>query len=310
MAIQRLSKVIGFVLVVLLLTTTDAEAQQKLGDVITNTMKSIQTLPNLLSLVAYLSGSFFAVWGIFKFKDHVDNPSQNPLSAGVKRFLAGGMFLALPAMAKALKGTFFAGGGPGISTTTPSHMSLASGSGMDKMIVDFVSNTYGPMSMLLQVFTYIAAIILLLTAISRLIKTAQDGPRGPTGLGTIMTFLVAGALFSFGDMMGSFSSSLFGDANVSVNANIGATVISDQADRDKVAAVIEAVMLFIMIVGAIAFIRGLFVLRAFADGSTNATLAQGLTFLIGGVLAINLGELVNVLQATVGINPLSGLSFG
>src|SRR3990170_6638963 len=110
MAIQRLSKVIGFALVVLLLTTTDAEAQQKLGDVITNTMKSIQTLPNLLSLVAYLSGSFFAVWGIFKFKDHVDNPAQNPLSAGVKRFLAGGMMLSGPYMYQALRGTLFAGG--------------------------------------------------------------------------------------------------------------------------------------------------------------------------------------------------------
>ena len=60
-------------------------------------------------------------------------------------------------------------------------------------------------------------------------------------------------------------------------------------------------MTFIMIVGIIAFIRGLFVLRAFAEGSQNATIMQALTFLFGGALAINLGDLVNVLGATVGV---------
>ncbi|HEX2753172.1 MAG TPA: hypothetical protein VHP34_08775, partial [Alphaproteobacteria bacterium] len=63
---------------------------------------------------------------------------------------------------------------------------------------------------------------------------------------------------------------------------------------------------FVMLVGYIAFIRGWFVLKAFADGQQGATVAQGLTFLIGGSLAINLGELVNALQETVGI---AGITF-
>ena len=306
MAIQYLSRIIGLALVVLLATTTDAHAQAStLGDVITNVMKSLGGIPTILSIVAYMLGPSFIVWGVFKFKDHVDNPSQNPLSAGIKRFLAGGMFLALPFMLKALKGTLTTG--QVLNVGARAHAGSVSAGGMDKMIVDFVSNVYGPISLLLQAFTYIAGIALLLTAISRLIKTAQDGPRAPAGLGTIMTFIAAGALFFFGDMMGSFSSSLFGDATVSVNAQIDPKVISSSGDADKVAAVIEAVMAFVMIVGFIAFIRGWFVLKAFADGNSNATLAQGITFLIGGILAINLGELVNVLQKTVGI---SGLSFG
>ena len=121
-----------------------------------------------------------------------------------------------------------------------------------------------------------------------------------------MTFLASGALFSFGDMIGTFSTSLFGDATSSTFANISPTVISNAADAARVDSVIEAVMAFIMIVGYIAFIRGWFVLKAFADGSNNATLAQGLTFLFGGTLAINLGELVNILQRTVNV---SGITF-
>jgi hypothetical protein len=135
----------------------------------------------------------------------------------------------------------------------------------------------------------------------------EEGPRGPTGAGTIMTFIASAALFSFGDSMGVFTSTLFGDSTINTDATILATVIPDATDRERVEAVVEGVMAFVMIVGYIAFIRGWFVLKSFADGQQGVTLAQGLTFLFGGALAINLGELVNVLQTTLDIG---GISFG
>jgi hypothetical protein len=42
-----------------------------------------------------------------------------------------------------------------------------------------------------------------------------------------------------------------------------------------------------------------------ADGQQGATMAQGLTFLFGGTMAINLGELINALQNTVGVGALT-----
>ncbi len=125
-----------------------------------------------------------------------------------------------------------------------------------------------------------------------------------------MTFLASGALFSFGDMMGAFSSSLFGNAEVSTMASIGTNVISNVDEAKKINAVIESVLLFIAIVGYIAFIRGWFVLKAFADGgNSSASVAQALTLLFGGALAINMGELVNVMQETVGIDAGWRLTF-
>lgn len=286
-------------------------AATKLGDVLNNTSRSFVNFPNILSAFAYMSGLYFAITGVFHFKDHVDSAgaagrASVPLSSAVKRFLAGGAMLSGPYMVEVLKGTLFGAGAPML--TAGGGNVAPTGGGMDQMIYDLVANAAGPMSGLLNVFTYISAIIFLLVGISRLTKTAQDGPRGPAGLGTIMTFLVSGALFSAGSMMGTFSSSLFGSATVSTFAEISPTIISNGGDRDKIEAVIEALMAFIMIVGFIAFIRGWFVLRAFADGgSQNATLAQALTFLFGGALAINLGALINVLGTTVGV---SGITFG
>ena len=303
MAIHNLNRVIGLSLAVSLAMTTQAEAAATtLGAVLTNVTTSFSSIPGLLSGVAYVLGILFAATGIFKFKDHVDLPERNPLSAGVKRFLAGGMLFSLPFMSTAVSGNLMGNGGTMVAFG--SDHAAATGGGMDQMITTFVSNIATPASYLVEAFAWIGAILLLITGIVRLTHTAQEGARGPAGLGTILTFLSSGALFSFGDMIGTFSSSLFGSSTVSTYANISSTVL-DATSAAQVAPVIEAVMTFIMIVGFIAFLRGWFVLKAFGDGTANHTLAEALTFLLGGAMAINLGALVNVLETTVGVNAIT-----
>jgi hypothetical protein len=288
----------------------EAAAPTTVGDMVTNATASFAKFPFILSMISYFSGLFLAIAGIFKFKDHVDNPMQNPLSAGVKRFLAGGMFLSTPFMYEAIYNTLFAGAGTQISRTGQTAGGGGGGGSLslDEMVVNFMADVSHPIELLLISFSYISAIALLLVGISRLTKRLEEGPRGPAGMGTMMTFFASGALFAFGDMMGTFSSSLFGDASVQTMADIDPAVGLSAADELKVVRTIEGVMTFIMLVGYIAFIRGWFVLKSFADNgeSKGASLSQGLVFLFGGTLAINLGELVNVLQATVGI---SGITF-
>ena len=290
--------------------TNSAFAGDKMGDVFNNVIGSWNGVTNIFSTLAYFAGAFLAIVGVFKFKDHVDNPAQTKLSEGVKRMLAGGMFLSLPFMIGAVRGALFddtSVGGNTITVTGSTDADLSDG-GLDKMVVDFVSNIAGPVENMLAAFSYLAGIGLLLVGISRLTKRLEEGPRGPAGMGTIMTFIVSGALFSFGDTMGTFANSVFGDGGTELktNALVANTVISETEDRERIQVVIEAVMTFVMLVGYVAFIRGWFVLRAFADGQQGATMAQGLTFLFGGTLAINLGELINVIMRTVNV---TGLSF-
>jgi len=301
---------IAFLSVLFMIGASDAAyAGGKVSDILTNVVNSWGGVTNLLSAFAWLAGCFLGVAGILKFKDHVDDPARNPLSAGVKRMLAGGMFFSLPFMIRALRGSLFGNINVGDNEHTvtgfTSHTGLSAG-GLDKMVVDFIGDIAGPAETMLVAFSYLSGILLLIVGISRLTKRMEEGPRGPAGMGTIMTFVAAGALFSFGDSVGTFSSSLFGDRQVMTRSEISDEIIDDADDRERVQAVIEGVMVFVMLVGYIAFIRGWFVLKAFADGQQGATVAQGLTFLLGGSLAINLGELVNALQETVGI---AGITF-
>lgn len=208
-------------------------------------------------------------------------------------------------MSQAVYNSFF-GGGTKISITGRTGGAV-SGDGLDAMVVRLMTDIGGPSETLLTAFCYIWAIAFLLIGISRLTKRMEEGPRGPAGMGTIMTFMSSGALFAFGDMMGSFSTSLFGDETLATRATIMQNIGLSADEMTRISTVIEGVMAFIMLVGMIAFIRGWFVLKSFADGSQGATLAQGLTFLFGGALAINLGELVNAVQSTIG---LDGITFG
>lgn len=306
---RSLYKVFFIAAVLLLGATQDAFAAQKMGEVINNLVVSWSGITGVFSAIAYIAGGFLGVSALFKFKDHVDNPVQNPISMGVKRMLAAGMLLSLPWMMVVTRSTLFGTAGAGdnqIQAGGWTDAKLSEG-GLDTLVVDLISNIGGPMESLLTVFSYLAGYALLMVGIFRLTRKMEEGPRGPAGFGTIMTFIAAGALISFGDTMGFFTSSLFGDGNLMTKAKIGSDIIGDVTERDKIQKVIEGIMAFIMIVGYIAFIRGWFVLKNFADGGQqNATLAQGLTFLFGGALAINLGELVNALQETVGV---AGITF-
>jgi hypothetical protein len=306
---RHFCKIALFAAVFMVAASDSALAGPKLSNMFNNLTTSWGGITGILSTIAWLSGAFLGVAGIFKFKDHVDNPAQTPLSAGVKRMLAGGMFLSLPFMLNVVRGNLFGNDAVGSNshnvTAYTGHGALSAG-GLDKMVVDVMTDIGGPVEAMLTAFCYLAGTALLLVGISRLTKRMEEGPRGPAGMGTVMTFVAAGALFSFADSVGTFSSSLFGNAEVQTQAAISTTIIKDATDRQRIQVVIEAVMLFVMIVGYIAFIRGWFVLKAFADGQQGATVAQGLTFLLGGALAINLGELVNALQNTVGV---TGLAF-
>ena len=145
----------------------------------------------------------------------------------------------------------------------------------------------------------------------RLLKSSQEGARGPGGIGTIMTLVIAGVFFSLDKVMGAFSTSMFGTHVVSNGVNfkdksgtIGLGNVLDAASLGHVQAVISGVLAFMIIIGWISFIRGFMMLKEYADSggqSQNASMMAAVTHIFGGALLVNLGPLLNVVQQTLGI---------
>ena len=75
------------------------------SDVATNIVTGSNSLPSLISTVSYIGGIGLGVAGVFKLKQHVDNPGQTPMKDGLVRLGAGGGLLALPFVTSAMQGT-------------------------------------------------------------------------------------------------------------------------------------------------------------------------------------------------------------
>lgn len=75
------------------------------------------------------------------------------------------------------------------------------------------------------------------------------------------------------------------------NPNVGSTVPGmDEA--------LKGVLLFVKLIGNIAFIRGLLMLKDIGEGKQGAGMGRALTHLIGGAFAINIGVTISMLAAT------------
>lgn len=284
--------------------TCGQQIQGGVGEVLCNVVVSSDMLPALISGLAYLIGLIMTVVAIVKLKDHVSNPNQTPLSDAVKRFIAGGALFALPAVSSAVR-SLIVGGDENVAAYKQSggfSGSLAGNGGLDSMMVMFVADIWQPLQILLGSFAYIAGLVFLVIGIGRLLKTAQEGPRGPAGIGTIMTFVTAGLLFSLDNLMGAFSTSMFATNDVATYAILSDTT-GDALVDSHVQAVISAVLGFMALVGWISFIRGFFILRDVAEGNGQASLMAATTHMFGGALAVNLGPLMNAVQSTFGLTP-------
>lgn len=280
-----------------------------LGGVISSLLSSTNRVPGLFKGFSYLIGIFFGFWGIMKLKDHVESPNNTPIWDPVKRFIAGGSFFALPTVMGAAITSLTGGEGEGANYSGFNNDG-AGNLGLDGMMAKFIGDIWMPMHSIIFGFCYLAGIILIMVGISRLLKSEQDGPRGPAGIGTIMTFLVAGALLSVDKMLGASMASLF-DTNISSsNGVLQYTNGMDGTELSHAHTVIAAIIGFVAIIGWISFVRGLFILRGVSEGSSQASMMAAVTHILGGALAVNLGGVIMAVQQTLGITDLGiGIRF-
>ncbi len=100
------------------LSMSSASAFATGGDGFNKTAEAIadstSSFTRLIALTAYIGGTGLAVAGIFKLKQHVDNPGQVMMKDGLVRLGAGGGLLALPFVMTAMQETISAGDTTGI----------------------------------------------------------------------------------------------------------------------------------------------------------------------------------------------------
>ena len=267
--------------------------------------------PAFLSAMSYIFGIIMGVWGILKIRDHVLNPQQTQVWEGFSRFIAGGAFFALPVTVEAIRATVTPASLNVVSAVNAAigftgrynetAVCTAADPGLDVMLSCMMSDIIGPVHSVLNFFTFVAGMVFIMIGISRLVKSAQDGARGPGGVGTFMTFVAGGALISFNEFISAFTGSFFTNPLNLTFAKLTYVDGMTPAEQGHAHTVISAILKFMIIIGLISFVRGIFIVRNVAEGNGQASLMAGVTHMVGGSLAVNLGPLLQVVQSTLGI---------
>lgn len=271
-----------------------------LGEMIATGMDNTNVLVNVAALAAFIMAVFLIFRGIQMLKGHIDNPSNNPLPEALKRLAVGGALFSLPIIVNVVVGTFGATGDGLGNTGWSSTMGGGAGKGLDSMVINFITDIANPAFSAIEIFCYVAGILMVLFAMQRLVRTAQDGPRGPLGFGTIVMFFVAGALLSFPQLLSNVNTSLFAGSTGALTKvefmALGAGVDTTQAKN-----VFSAILGFMAVIGFLSVVRGLFILKTFADGGQQATMMSVVTHIVAGAIAINLGAFINAIQTSLGV---------
>lgn len=276
-----------------------AYTSQTLGGLLANTFNNSKDVWVVMSAFSMLAGLIFGIMGIIKLKEHVEKgDAQVPIWDPLKRFIAGGAFFMLPLIRDVVVNTLTNENTDAISGSDY-NTGGASSEGLDGKLVALMKDVWDDFHILIVGFCYLAGLILLIIAISRLLKTEQEGAKGPLGFGTIMTFLVSGALFSVNAIVSAASQTIF-NSGVQASATLQYTdgLPNGGAHAN---AVIGAIMAFVAIIGWISFVRGFFMIRGVAEGSQQASAMAAFTHIIGGACAINLGAFIKAVQNTLGI---------
>ncbi len=130
---------------------------------------------------------------------------------------------------------------------------------------------------------------------------AEQGPGAGGWAGAISWILTGVALLSLPTLLDVLSQSVIRDSWESVGVEIFSTApeLLSALDGRATEATIVGILRIVQFLGVIAVFRGLLLLNASVQPGGQPTVGAGLTFVAGGVLALNIGPVLTMLNDLV-----------
>lgn len=176
---------------------------------------------------------------------------------------------------------------------------------MDRALVlladELLQNGAGPLYDFFHAGCFVGGLLLMAMGIYKLPRAAAAGPMGMHNpfAGPLATMVVGILILGIGLSAETLTETLFINAPSPLGYSAVRTEVVDAGAAFN--AVIWAVVQFVAFIGWIGILRGLLLMRASAEGSGQASISQAITHLIGGVCAINLGELMVLFESSMGM---------
>ena len=278
-----------------------------LGDVICNVVNNAKPFSLVFTWTAYVMGAVAIITGIYHLRHHTENPQNHPMHRGIMLFAGGAALMIMPSLTGAivasLYGTQTAGATLGTCTAGSGG---GSGAGLDGMMTNFVANIKGPILLLTSAAAMLSGLYMVIHGLHKASKYGFD-PKTHSVHSILTNILFGCLLLTIGGNLNMMLSSVFGSTTVSDSSTLNWSFLSSLAggSSTQFQNAVTAGLTFIQIIGAIAFVRGWLILKKVVEGGGNATMAQGLTHILGGVCAINIFSFLKAMDATFGTGMLS-----
>jgi len=175
----------------------------------------------------------------------------------------------------------------------PSVAWAQSAPSLDTMFANFADSSVKLMNLVrwmgLPIGLYISGLALI-----RLKEYAESGSR--TKLSTPILLMVIGAMLISFPLTANIATQTLALGDSTGNAL--SQVPSGGGGAPGVAAALAGVLLFVKLVGHIAFFRGFLILKGVAEGQQGAGIGRALTHIFGGAAAININATIDILANT------------
>ena len=168
-----------------------------------------------------------------------------------------------------------------------------------RALIGAVADLEAPALLLLSLVCWLLALIAFFQGCTRLLKASEDRYHAPPMAGIVVSFLAAAILAALPEVLAGAGKTFFG-AQSHARASLGYAG-AKAAEYDRLLA---ALFVIVRIMGLLAFVKGLFVLRAASDGRGAASVPSAAFHMLGGLALWHILAVVAALQATLGISVL------
>lgn len=276
--------------IAMLILAGPAHADVKnLGDMInaanTNTFRGVWGLIK----VATLPLGLMLMWGgLARLK--AASESHKPLTAGFVGIFAGAAMISIPKMTEVIGATVGVATAIGSKSGFNAGIVNASGGGEGIIAIAgrFFSIVSSPLSSILIAFAFVGGVCLVIKGLYDCVALANpESGKRTTYSGVITTFVVGALMINLSGLMGIVGAT-FGMSGTSLASSAATAMMSYSGSatslNDMTGDMAKMIAQGLIPFGAIAFLRGMLMLRRVADGNPRGeSLGAGFTHIVGGI---------------------------
>lgn len=220
------------------------------------------------------------------------------VSGIVWRAIGGALLIALPAGVEMVRHSIFADPNS-VANFAFSTFTVADTPSLDRALTAFVDNLKNPMiNITFFVFTIIGVAILARTLYAMSGINFEQQKMSPTSM--ISRLVIGGCLVSSWSIYTTVATTVMGGTPDAIGHTLAySSEALDTVTATRVNNILNAALVWVQMVGLIAFFRGFLVLKASLDGQGNGGLSPGLTHIIAGTLCINIPWTILMIQNTI-----------